>query len=46
MADNSHTGNSNRAVVTDLAAPKPSGQELATIKNANLASAANANLAH
>jgi len=46
VADNSHTGNSNRSVITDLSAVKPAGQELATIKNANLAHAGNANKAY
>jgi len=45
VAHNSNNGNSNKATVTALAAPQPAGQELATVKNASLASAANAGLA-
>ena len=46
MADNSHNGNANKSVITDLSNVKPAGQELATVKNANLANLGNANLAH
>jgi hypothetical protein len=45
MADNSHNGNANRAVITQGGTVKPAGQELSTVKNANLAHAGNANLA-
>ena len=37
MANNSHNGNSNLATITSGGTPKPAGQELATVKNANLA---------
>jgi len=43
MADNSHQGNANKATVGTV---KPAGQELSTVKNANLAHQGNANLAH
>jgi hypothetical protein len=46
MADNSHIGNANKATVGTGGTPKPAGQELATVKNANLAHQGNANLAH
>jgi hypothetical protein len=46
MADNSHSGNSNRGNAGNPSpAPRPPGQELSTVKNADLANAGNANLA-
>jgi hypothetical protein len=46
MANNSHNGNSNLANAGNPSpAPKPAGQEIATVKNADLASVKNANLA-
>jgi hypothetical protein len=46
MADNSHQGNANKATVGTGGTVKPAGQELSTVKNANLAHQGNANLAH
>jgi hypothetical protein len=42
MAGLAHTGNSNLATVGTGGTPKPSGQELATVKNSNLAHSGNA----
>jgi hypothetical protein len=47
MASNSHNGNSDKANAGNPSpAQKPAGQELATVKNSNLANTGNANLVY
>jgi len=47
VSGNSHNGNAGRANAGNpVPAQQPAGQEIATVKNGNLASAANANLAY
>jgi len=46
MANNSHNGNANLATVTQGGVVKPAGQELATVKNADLCNTGNANKAY